>query len=479
MTTFDLSKPYCYYFNEICKIPHGSFDEKRISDWLVEFGKKKGLKTIQDDDLNVIMYKDASKGYENAKPLILQAHMDMVCEKNKSSNHDFKNDPLDLYVDGDWLKAKGTTLGADDGMGVAYMLAILDDDSLDHPALECCFTTKEEVGLLGSLKLDPSLFKARRMVSLDGGGEVTTGISSAGGCCVSQEIKLDLVDNDEETYKLFLTGLAGGHSGGEIHKEKGNSNKLAFRILKEMTLRGVDVKLVNANGGLKDNAIPRECEVVFTSSSSKEDIDNSLAKSLKDIKTELEFSDAGVTCTIEKTDKASKHATSESSKKAIDYIFLLPNGFKHRSMAIEGLTLTSLNLGILETKEDSVIITSSLRSALESGINHLIDEISTLASLFDVKVSTSARYPGWNFKAVSPMREKLNKVMMEIYNKPLVEVAAHGGCECGVFAAMSEDMDILTYGAICEDIHTPDERLDLNSFDRGYKVLTSLIKECN
>lgn len=479
MTTFDLSKPYCYFFNEICKIPHGSFDEKRISDWLVDFGKQRGLETIQDDDLNVIIYKKASKGYENAKPLLLQAHMDMVCEKNKSSNHDFKNDPLELYVDGDWLKAKGTTLGADDGMGVAYMLAILDDDNLKHPDLECCFTTKEEVGLLGSLKLKSSYFKARRMVSLDGGGEVSTGISSAGGCCVSQVLSLNYIENNDDTYKLFLSGLSGGHSGGEIHKEKGNSNKLAFRILKEMTLNNLDIKIVSANGGLKDNAIPRECEIIFTSKDDYKKLKESLDKSLKNIKTELEFSDAGITCLLEKIEKVDKHADETSSKKLIDYIFLLPNGFKHRSMAIEGLTLTSLNLGILETKEDNVFITSSLRSALESGIDHLIDEIKTLANLFDVKVSLSARYPGWNYKAHSPMREKLNKVMMNIYNKPLIEIATHGGCECGVFASMSEDMDILTYGAITEDIHTPQERLDLNSFDRGYIVLTNLIKECN
>ncbi len=478
MTTFDLSKPYCKYFNEICKIPHGSFDEQRISDYLVKFGKEHNLKTVQDDNLNVVIYKDASKGYENAAPLLLQAHMDMVCEKNKDSNHDFKNDPLELYVDGDWLKAKGTTLGADDGMGVAYMLAILDDDSLAHPALECCFTTKEEVGLLGALKLDTSLFKARRMVSLDGGGEVSTGISSAGGCEVIQTIPLDYKDNKDTTYKLFVSGLLGGHSGGEIHKEKGNANKLAFRVIKEMLNKGLDFKFVSADGGLKDNAIPRECEIIFSSKSSYDDLNSSLQDSYHNFKQELEFSDNGIKVSLNKVDTSLKALDNFDSKRIVDYIFLLPNGFKHRSMAIEGLTLTSLNLGIVKTSGDYLVLTSSLRSALECGIDHLIDEIKTLASLFNYKVSTSARYPGWNYKANSDMRVKLNKVMMEIHNKPLLEMATHGGCECGVFASIGEDMDILTYGAICEDIHTPLERLDLNSFDRGYKVLTSLIKEC-
>lgn len=472
---FDLKKPYCFYFNEIAKIPHGSYDEKKLSDYLVKFGKDRGLKTIQDENLNVIIYKDASEDYKTSKPLLLQAHMDMVCEKNKDSKHDFKTDPLDLYVEDNWLKAKGTTLGADDGTGVAYMLAILDDNSLKHPPLECCFTVKEEVGLIGALHLDPSLFKARRMISLDGGGEVSTGISSAGGCVVTQTFNLKWLNNKKPSYRLFITGLSGGHSGGEIHKEKGNANKIAFRILKELN---IPLNLISAQGGLKDNAIPRECEIVFASDIPFEEIKNKVTKSSNNILKELEFSDNGFKCLLEKTTDREKAMDTKLSQEIIDYIFLLPDGFKHRSMAIEGLTLTSLNLGILETENEKLTIISSLRSALDCSIDHLIDEIKTLASLFNVHIKTSARYPGWNYKADSDMRKKLNKVIETIYHKPLVEMATHGGCECGVFAAMSKDMDILTYGPITEDIHSPKERLDLASFDRAYIVLTSLIKEC-
>lgn len=478
MTVFDVTKPHCYYFNELCKIPHGSYNEKGVSEWLVSFAKEHNLEYVQDKKLNVVIYKKASAGYESAKPLLLQAHVDMVPEKNKSSNHNFETDPLKLVVEGDWLTAEGTTLGADDGTGVAYMLAILADDELPHPDLECCFTVEEEVGLFGALALDPSLFKARRMVSLDGGGEVSTGISSAGGCKVDQTIPVDYVSNDLPTYRLFISGLTGGHSGGEIHKEKGNSNVLANRVLKEMTLAGVDIKLVSLEGGLKDNAIPRECEVIFASSTDTETMNAAMAKSVKNIKTELEFSDAGFTCTIEAIETAEKCMSDVASKRVLDYIFLLPNGFRHRSMAIEGLTLTSLNLGILRTTEAGVVVTSSLRSALESGIDNLVNIIQTLASLFGVTTEISARYPGWNYKAKSEMREKLNKVMLAVNGKPLVEMATHGGCECGVFAAMDEEFDITTYGPITEDIHTPDERLNLPSFDRAYKILTDLVKEC-
>ncbi|MDO4198554.1 MAG: beta-Ala-His dipeptidase [Erysipelotrichaceae bacterium] len=478
MSTFDLNKPYCFYFNEIAKIPHGSYNEKAISDYIVEFAKKRNLNYVQDSMNNVVIYKKASKGYENAKPLLLQAHMDMVCEANKSANFDFRKDSLKLKVEGEWLTAEGTTLGADDGTGVAYMLAILDDDSLEHPDLECCFTVQEEVGLFGALGLDTSLFKARRMVCLDGGGEISTGISSAGGCIVESDIDISFMDNNKPAYKMLVTGLSGGHSGGEIHKEKGNANRIAVRIMKEMSMAGVDMNLVSVNGGLKDNAIPRECEIIFTSNSDKELIDEKLALSVKNIRTELEFSDAGIVCTVEKADTVDKCMDDKTTKTVIDYLFLIPNGFRHKSMAIEGLTLTSLNTGIIKTEGDKVVVTSSIRSAIDSGIQHLIDTIYTLASLFDIKCSTSARYPGWNYKAESEMREKLNKIIIKNRGRELECMAFHGGCECGVFAAISEEMDILTYGPVSENVHTPDERLNLDSFDRSYKILCDLIGEC-
>ncbi len=478
MATFDLSKPHCYYFNELCKIPHGSYNEAGIADYLVSFAKERNLECVRDGMNNVVIYKKATAGYESAKPLLLQAHVDMVCEANKSANFDFEKDSLKLVVNGDWLEAEGTTLGADDGHGVAYMLAILADDSLPHPDLECCFTVQEEVGLFGALGLDPSLFKARRMVSLDGGGEVSTAISSAGGCIVESDIPVKMVSNSAPTYKLFVTGLAGGHSGGEIHKEKGNANKIALRVMKEMSLAGVSFNLVSVEGGLKDNAIPRECEVVFTSTTAKETMDAALAATLKEISTELEFSDAGFKCTVESCDIVSMCMDDETTCKVVNYLFLIPNGFRHRSMAIEGLTLTSLNFGILRTYEDKVVVTSSLRSALESGVDHLIDLITTLGSLFGITCTVSARYPGWNYKAESDMRGKLDAVLVKNNGVNLVCHAGHGGCECGVFANMDESFDIITYGPITQFIHTPDERMDLNSFDRSYKILTDLVAEC-
>lgn len=478
MSVLDLNKPHHKYFNDLCMIPHGSYNEAKLADYLVKFATDRNLEYVRDGMNNVVIYKKATAGYENAKPLLLQAHVDMVCEANKSTDFNFETDSLKLVVKDGWLEAEGTTLGADDGHGVAYMLAILDDENLPHPNLECCFTVQEEVGLFGALGLDPNLFKARRMVSLDGGGEVTTAISSAGGVLVESVIDVTKMANTNPTYKLFVTGLSGGHSGGEIHKEKGNANKLVVRILKEITLAGVCVNLVSLEGGLKDNAIPRECEAVFTSCSSVEEINKALAASIKNIETELEFSDAGFKCTCDAVDTVSACMDDASTAKVLNYIYLIPNGFMARSMAIEGLTLTSLNNGIIRTNEDAVVLTTSIRSAIESGIDNLINTIFTLASLFGINCTTSARYPGWNYKAVSPMRELLDKVVMKNNGENLKCIATHGGCECGVFAAMSDEMDILTYGPVTEFIHTPDERMCLDSFDRSYKILTDLVTEC-
>lgn len=480
MFDFDLSKPYCHYFNEISKIPHGSYNEQAISNYLVNFAKQRNLKYIQDESYNVVIFKDASKGKENAGPLLLQGHMDMVCEKNKSSDHNFEKDALQLeIIDEEWLSAKGTTLGADDGVALAYMLAILDDDNLSHPALECCFTVEEETGLGGALRLDTSVFNARRMISLDGSGENRTSISSSGGCDVIQTLKVNYKDNKNPTYHLFVSGLLGGHSAGEIHKEKGNAIKLAARVLKHLTNSGIKLNVSKIEGGLKRNAIPRECEVFFSSELDLNTISHEVSNIYKDIQKEYEYSDPGVLITIESSSLLQKVMDDESSNKLIDYLFLSINGFMHKSMAIEGLTLASLNIGVINTLENEVKIYDLVRSPMESHIDNIIDTIKTLASLFEIVVETDNRYPGWDFKADSKLREMMNEVLKERLDKELIQRATHGGLECGVFAGISKDMDIITYGPIMEDIHTPDERLNLPSFDKSYDVLTALIAKCN
>ena len=475
---FDLTKRHCFYFNETTRIPHGSFNEKALSDYIVEFAKNNGLRYVQDASYNVVVYKEASAGYEDKEPLILQAHIDMVCEKNKDSSHNFETDPLDLYVEDGLLKARGTTLGADDCAGAAYMLAILEDKNLAHPALECIFTTMEEVGLIGATRLDKNVFTAKRMISLDGGGETSTMLTSAGGCRCDIKRDLKWSENSDACYSLAIRGLAGGHSGGEIHKEKGNANQLAIRVLKEAMIAGCDVTLVDYNGGLKENAIPRESDIIFASPTSLEVLQKAILASEAAIKEELEFSDAGFAVEFEQIETVNKKMSKETSDDVIDYVYLMPNGFQHRSMAIEGLTITSLNIGVVETKEDQIVLHVSLRSAIDSGMDNLINILSSLAKRTGFVVETGARYPGWNYSTVSPMRDTFARVVKEIYDQDLVLIAAHGGCECGVFKGFEPEMDIISVGPKCAYIHTPDEQLDLASFDRTYTLLCTIIAAC-
>lgn len=472
---FDLNKPYCYYFHEICQIPHGSYHEKAISDYVVEFAKKHGLKYVQDKMFNVVIYKDGSQGYEDYDPLMLQAHLDMVCESVEP--FDFESQPIETYVDdAGRLRAKGTTLGADDGMGVAQMLAILQDTSLKHPPLECVFTVQEEVGLFGALGLDLSLLHAHRMISLDGGGEVVTSISSAGGVNVITTLPYKTVENTKPCYQLKVTGLVGGHSGGEIHKEKANANKLLSRIIKEMMYEKVDVSLVRIDGGAKDNAITRESVCTFASSTDYEAIQHIVDSLHAKIYVEFEHTDPGFTTVLEKKEQVKQCMDETSTTHIIDYMFMVPNGFRHKSMVIEGLTLTSLNLGIVKTEQGKVICNSSVRSALEEAIDHLIDVITCIASYTNGSVHCEARYPGWKYDPNSKLRETFQNVFAKLYDgKQLTCRAGHGGLECAVFTQIPGGMDIVTCGPVSEGCHTPDEYLDLASFDRAYTLLTTLI----
>lgn len=474
---FDLTKRWCHYFNECTKLPHGSGNEKPLSDFVVQFAKDHGLAYKQDEMWNVIVYKDASAGYESAAPLMIQAHMDMVCEKNKGSDHDFEHDPLDLYVEDGWLRARGTTLGADDCVGVAYMLAILEDDTLAHPPLECVFTVLEEVGLNGAMNLKAEDFKAHRLINLDGGGETSAMTTSAGGCRC--EFRKDLVweQTGDPAYTLSVRGLGGGHSGLDIHLEKGNANQLAARALKEASLHGADIRLVSFEGGLKDNAIPRESDIVFVSSTPADELRRLIAQTAADVKAELEFSDPNLRYELTAA-SASECATAACSADILNFMFLMPHNFQHRSMAIEGLTLTSLNLGVIRSDREQAILRVSLRSGLESGIDHLIRVLRTLADQTGFSMTTDSRYPAWSYVQNSAIRDLFAKVAKEQYGEEPVFSASHGGTECGIFCRLIPGIDIVSFGPLTENIHTPDEALDLASFDRTYRLLCGLVSAC-
>lgn len=474
MNILDHTKAHQRFFEEMTRIPHGSFHEQAYSDYLVEFAKAHNLSYVQDEHLNVIIYAPGSKGYEDHAPLVLQAHMDMVCEKNKDVEFQFERDALDLYIEDGWLKARGTTLGADDGCGVAYMLAILDGD-MPHPPLECVFTVQEEVGLFGALGLDPKHISAKRMINLDDGGEKCTCTTSAGGVNVIATMDFELRPAEHTGYQLSVSGLSGGHSGGEIHREKGNANKILARLLYEISKFGT-VSLAHVEGGMKDNAIPREAFARFTFNGQEEKLRKAVAQESEKIQKELEFSDAGVCIHVQKAD-VHQVIRPIDSMMYIRLMVLLPHGVHHRSMTIEGLTTASMNAAVVTCTKDTITVNCSIRGALESYIDQVAQGVELLAEDYGFETHREARYPAWSYEAVSPMRECFQRVFKERYGEELALIAVHGGLECGIFKAIDPDMDIITMGPIMEDIHTPQERLNLDSFDRTFALLCAVMEQ--
>lgn len=475
MNILDHSKAHQRFFEEMTKIPHGSFHEQAYSEYLIEFAQAHHFHYVRDNMNNVVIYVPGTSGYEKHETVILQAHIDMVCEKNRDAAFDFEHDALKLRLQDGWLSAEGTTLGADDGCGVAYMLAIMDSDTIAHPPLECVFTVQEEVGLFGALGLDKDYISGKRLINLDDGGEFASGTTSAGGVNVIAKRVPTWQDGEKDAYELLIGGLKGGHSGGEIHKERGNANKLAARILYAILNQG-QLNLAHVEGGMKDNAIPREASAIFTTSLSFDACRKIVEQAKQEMLRELEFSDADLQVTLTKT-KAARFMSEEDSHAFIEFMRLIPNGMRHHSMSIEGLTTASSNAAVVTCDVSGIMINTSVRGALESYIDTIAEEIEILARLCGFETKRDARYPAWSYDQNSEMRSCLQKVCKERFNKELVLMAVHGGLECGVFKMMDPDMDIVTMGPIMKDIHTPKERLWIESFDRTFDLLCAYLKE--
>lgn len=475
MTVLDTNKLIYRYFEEISQIPHGSYHEEKLADYIVDLAKKHHLRYQRDEMHNVIVFKEASKGYEDHEPVMLQAHIDMVNEKNKESDHDFDNDPLQLYVEDGFLHAYQTTLGADDGCGVCYMLALLTDETLSHPALECVFTVQEEIGLCGAMKLDTSSLKAKRLINLDNEAEGETCVSSSGGndLLITKEIMGE--DNQTPVYVLEIKGLLGGHSGGCIHLGRGNANKIAGRILFHLLKAGMDIRLVDITGGLKNNAIPRECTVAFASVQSYDELAYHIGQMEETIKKELEITDSGFYVDLHQ-DECDVCVTAKDSEAMISIMYLCQNGMLEMSPVIEKLPTLSLNMGIIRTHENSFTIDYSLRSPVKSLRDELSMQLETIAHLYGASVQISNEYPGWDYDPHSRLREQFQTFYQQYAHQPLKEVATHGGLETGVFKQKIPDLDIITYGPNMENVHTPDEKLDLASYLRSYECLVAFLE---
>lgn len=463
-----------YYFEEITKIPRGSGNEKGIAEWLCDFARKNSLEYYCDGMHNVLIKKPATAGKENEPAVLLQGHTDMVCEKNSDCAFDFEHDPLDIYVDENgFLRAKGTTLGADNGVAVAMMLALLAGEKKEHPALECLFTVQEETGLDGAKNFDYSKINARRMINLDSESEGEVVVGCAGGIFHRVSIELSREPFCGEALKVSMGGLMGGHSGENINSGRANANKLLGRLLLEVGERSM-FNLCSISGGSKDNAIPREAEAMVAVSDAESFVSavNTLAEK---IKSELSSEDKNFYIKIEKADAPEKMADSESTAKIVGFISSIANGVLAMSMNIKGLVEFSRNLGIISTGDDVVSFIFSSRSAIESQLDYASSELSSFARILGGKAELLGRYPGWSYAPVSPLREKFRKVYKELSGKDARENVIHAGLECGIIRSNIPDMDIISIGPDMRDIHSPDEALDLSSLERTFKIVSALL----
>ena len=463
------------YFEAICGIPHGSGNTKMISDYVADFAKERNLRYIQDDSNNVIIFADGTKGYEDHEPVLLQGHLDMVCEKAEDCTIDMDKEGLDLCLKDGIISANGTTLGGDDGIAVAYMLAILDDETIPHPPLECVFTVDEEIGMLGCAALDMSPLKGRKMINLDSEEEGYFLVSCAGGVTATAHFGIEREKYEGSALKVVLNGLKGGHSGVEIDKGRGNANTLLGRALYLARKEVKDLKIVTIAGGLKDNAIPKSSEAVVVTKDPKKFIEE-IDRIEKIYKNEFVTTDNEIAIKAVETENSLEPMNEKTTKNVITALMMLPAGIQRMSFDIQGLVETSLNLGILKTNENEVTMSYSVRSSVESEKNELIDKMTCLAEALGGNVTTMGAYPAWEYRKDSPLRDLMLEVYKEQYNKEPIVQALHAGVECGLFAGGLPGLDAVSIGPDMTDIHTFNESMSVDSVKRVWDYILELLK---
>ena len=461
-------------FEEMCAIPHGSTNTKAISDWCVAFGEKLGLEHYQDEANNVILIAPATLGYEDAPAVILQGHVDMVCEKEAGCAKDMDKEGLDLFVDGDLVGAKGTTLGGDDGIAVAMALAALEDTTVQHPRLEVVLTTDEEIGMLGAAVLDVTPLQGRTMLNIDSEEEGIFTVGCAGGSSVFCHLPLVREEFAGETLAVRVSGLVGGHSGVEINKGRANADVLLGRLLRAMSA-ATELRLVSAEGGNKDNAIPTAAAAVVTvaDGSAARKAAETLAAELKK---EYRIADPGLTVAVETVETKSLPMDEVTTGKALCMLTCLPNGVQAMSMDIPGLVQTSLNIGILKCGDDEMMAVCSVRSSVASQKQMVRDRLRCLTEQMGGRVDVIGDYPAWEYLPDSPLRERMIEVYREQYGKEPVVETIHAGLECGLLGEKLPGLDCVSFGPDLTDIHTPRERMHIASVQRTWKLLCEVLK---
>lgn len=472
-----------YYFEEISRIPHGSGNVQALSDYCVNFAKERSLWVKQDEMGNVIIRKEATAGYENAEPVILQGHMDMVCEKTRESQIDFAKDGLELQTDGKKVWANGTTLGGDDGIAVAYALAVLDSQEIAHPMVEVILTVDEEIGLLGATGIDLSDIRGRKLINLDSEEEGIFLTSCAGGLSLRCQIPLSYEEKTGILCGIDLSGCKGGHSGTEIHKGRLNSNKGMGRVL-DAICREAECSIVCLEGGSKDNAIPR-----YTSGKILVQDVEAVKKIAKNLQEELgrEYAgkEEGLVVAVQEVSGQPETVMCldcASKQKALHALMNLPDGVQAMSADVEGLVETSLNMGVMKLEaigetEGTMVMNFAVRSSKESAKKYLTCRTIAMVEQMEGSCSISGEYPGWDYKRESSLRDAFIKAYEKLYGEKPVCEGIHAGVECGLFTGKVPDMDCISLGPNMQNVHTAEECLEVDSVERTWRLLLEVLAQ--
>lgn len=473
----DLKKENVFkYFFEISIIPRGSRNTQKISEYIVDFAKNKNLVYRCDEIGNVIIFKPATSGLENNPKVMFQAHLDMVAEKKPESKHDFLNDPLALEINGDFLFAKDTTLGADDGVGVAIMLAVLEDESIKHPALEAVFTIDEEIGMIGANALDCSALKSKYLINLDSEKEGEICVGCAGGASVKCTFNIEKEEFSKEMIEFSLSGFIGGHSGTTIHENKANAINVSGRILN--ALRQVfDINIISVVGGTKDNAITRDATVCFLFEGDSNKVISVINNTFNTIKNEYRMVEKKLKIEVKCSYKENVFAlTSTLTENILDFLLLIPYGVINMSTSIEGLVETSANQGITDISTDNILCVISVRSSVKSRKEHVVSKIKTIVKNLNGNVVVEGDYPEWDFNEASTLTKEYRKHFIAISGYEPKVIAIHAGLECGYLLSKMPGLDIISVGPEIYSIHTTEEKLSISSTLRIYEIVKEVLK---
>ena len=459
-----------HFFEDICAIPRGSGNEKGISDFLVNFAKERGLWVYQDDSHNVIIKKAGSKGAEDKPAVMLQGHLDMVCDKRAGVDHDFEKEGIDLVLKDGVLSANGTTLGADNGVAVALMMMVLDDEDIKHPPVECVFTTEEEVGLNGAQALDKSQISARTMINMDSEEEGVATISCAGGLRMELDRAISREEVSGSLLQVKIEGLLGGHSGTDISKERQNANLLMARMVSRL--------MNQTDGGTKDNAITRECEasLIYTDAAEAEKAEKIACDLAEKMAEEITPYEEDFSCEVSVEDNRTVQAVPNADAKAfVGALRLAPNGVYRRNMKMDGFVVVSSNIGVVRADEDKLVIVISPRSSVASLQEDAKERFTLLGETFGFEVTCSGEYPGWSYAEESRIREVFAESYRELFGTEMKMEALHAGLECGLFSDAIPGLDAIAVGPTLYNVHTPDENVPLDSFERFYELLKDVL----